>query len=100
MPRFEAASISIRLNAWPSLNISQEEQALQGTEGNPPPPELWRTLNAAAKFPSGILDAFAQFTAFAINRAGVVLTMPRGPEKREAWATRPVSICLWSTRTI
>src|SRR3981081_165621 len=70
MPRFEAASISIRSRNRPSRIATQVSQRSQGS------PSL----------------AFGQFTAFAISRAIEVLPVPRTPARRDAAPTWPVAL--------
>ena len=72
----EAPSISKTSTALPPVISRQEVQSLQGTGEGP----------------------FSQFMALARIRAMVVLPVPRGPEKRMAWATRPARMALVRVR--
>ena len=73
MPRWLAASISMRSRARPSLTSVQKEQVLSGSPSFGP---------FAGSSPS-------QFSALARMRAAVVFPVPRGPQNRYACATRP-----------
>src|SRR3981081_1064385 len=68
IPRFDAASISIKSKADPAV-ISTHD---------------WHLLHGSAEERSRPV----QFTAFASSRAADVFPVPRLPLKRYAWATR------------
>ena len=77
-PLFDAASISIDVDARPSAISTQGVQTPQGSAVGAP---------------------FSQFSAFATSRAVVVFPTPRGPVNRNAWASWPVSSAFESVRT-
>lgn len=64
MPRLEAASISTTSKELPSSMPRQEKHSPQGSP---------RALNFSS------VARFSQFRSLAINRAVVVLPVPRGP---------------------
>src|SRR2546430_10471396 len=78
MPRFEAASISMRSSADPAVMSMHD----------------WHLLHGSAD--SVFLPV--QLTAFATRRAADVLPVPRLPLKRYACATRPPMIAPCSAR--
>src|SRR5438034_9587600 len=69
MPRFEAASISIRSSADPAVTSMHD----------------WHLLHGSAESRARPV----QFKALASSRAAEVLPVPRDPLKRYACATRP-----------
>src|SRR5713101_8977866 len=80
MPRFEAASISMRSSAEPAV-ISTHD---------------WHLLHGSAESRARPV----QFRAFASSRAADVFPVPRLPLNRYACATRPPMIAPWSARDV
>src|SRR3989338_5057600 len=78
IPRFDAASISMRSSALPALNSRH----------------IWHELHGSLSSPR-----FSQLYAFAKSRASVVLPVPRVPENKYACETRPRRKAFFSTVT-
>src|ERR1700680_539621 len=78
MPRFDAASISIRSKAEPAVISPHDWHSLQGSAESRLRPE--------------------QLSAFASRRAAGVFPVPRLPLKRYACETRPPMMAPWSAR--